>query len=177
MQLPGETAKGGTWPSERTDPAALALHKEAVYVQQTEANAHFFLIHRELLPVGQLGDGSSAAPIHPDSCSTYPYLLFRPGRITVPPHAQKEISTVAFAMRLMTTGITDTFDCSICLESCHIANNMSQLPCIHYCCIDCMQKMWEHGKRGLKCPVCKQEYPNHSLQKKSGYSVIAEFMG
>jgi ankyrin repeat protein len=175
MQLPGETAKGGTWPSERTDPAALALHKEAVYVQQTEANAHFFLIHRELLPVGMID--TSSAPMHPDSCSTYPYLMFRPGRITVPPHAQKEISTVPFAMRLMKTSLTDTFDCSICLESCKISNNMSQLPCIHYCCVDCMQKMWQHGKRGLKCPVCKQEYPNHSLEKKSGYSVIAEHFG
>ena len=95
----------------------------------------------------------------------------------MPPHAQKSISTAAFVLRLMRTGITNTFECAICLESCDARKTPSQLPCIHYCCVDCMQKMWEHGKRGLKCPVCKQEYPNHSLQKKSGYSVIAEFMG
>ena len=177
-QLAGTPAGEGKFsPSEVEDPDALALQKEAVYVQQTEANAHFFLLHRELYPAGMVGDGSSAAPVSPDSISTYPYLLFRPGRIVLPPHAQKDISTVAFAMRLMRTGVTNTFECAVCLETCDFPSNLSQLPCIHHCCVDCMQKMWEHDKKGLTCPVCKQSYPRHSLVKHDGTSMIAESVG
>ena len=177
-QLTGRPAgEGGVSPSELKDPDALALQKEAVYVQQTEANAHFFLLHRELYPAGMVGDGSSTAPVRPDSISTYPYLLFRPGRIVIPPHAQKDISTVAFAMRLMRTGVTNTFECAVCLESCDFPSNLSQLPCIHHCCVDCMRKMWKHDKKGLTCPVCKQNYPRHSLVKHAGTSMIAESVG
>ena len=95
----------------------------------------------------------------------------------MPPHAQKDISTVAFAMRLMRTGVTNTFECAVCLETCDFPSNLSQLPCIHHCCVDCMQKMWEHDKKGLTCPVCKQSYPRHSLVKHDGTSMIAESVG
>ena len=170
-ELAGTPAGAQFSRSQFEDQAAVDLYKEAVYVQQTEANAHFFLLHRELLPA-DMADGG----VHPDFMSTYPYLLFRPGRIVLPPHAQKSISTAAFALRLMRTGITNTFECAICLESCDARKTPSQLPCIHYCCVDCMQKMWEHEKRGLQCPVCKEVYPNHSLVKNQDTSMIAEFV-
>ena len=66
--------------------------------------------------------------------------------------------------------------CSICLEEKSMEQNPSQLPCVHFMCSLCLRKLFpplpQHelgnnaygrSKKGIACPVCRTEFPNHRV--------------
>ena len=43
-----------------------------------------------------------------------------------------------------------------------------QLPCAHFVCTACLQRLYPIGKMGLDCPVCRRNHPKWALQRHEG---------
>lgn len=136
------------------------LQETLFYVQRTGKNETFFLCHREFMN----GEPNSMYRGTENQQPCVPWLLFNssPGGISIPP-VSDQVCTTGFMARLLKIGVSTRIECSVCLKMVKPQDNLSQLPCIHFLCTDCLKKLFPLNQRGLTCPSCKTLFPNHFL--------------
>jgi len=141
-----------------------------LFVQSTPETAPFFLAHREFY-----GPASNMHATNIDELAALPWLCINETATMVPNHWARCCKKNDM-VRLCVNMAGRTFTCPICHEERDFAQNPSQLPCAHFLCTDCLKRLVPtesvldrlhnkpgEAKRGITCPVCRTNFPQHSL--------------
>jgi ankyrin repeat protein len=147
-------------------PKTAASSDALIFFMRTPETAPLFLAHREIMQP-QHTMGASAA-----SLAALPWLLCGKAVNTVP-SAWEQCCKKDYIVRLCRNNQAMNFTCPVCHEGCRFADNPCQLPCAHFVCIACLQRIspptsfQERTKgaavSGMTCPVCRTHFPKHGL--------------
>ena len=159
----------GLYSALQDDPPGVVLR----FVQRTGKNEPFFLCHREFMN----GDRkNNPLALKGDAAACVPWLAFNStncGSIAIPTFAE-HVCEVGFMTRLLTIMLCRYMECTVCLSRVEAMKNLSQLPCVHFMCTDCLVKLYPLNKRGVSCPTCKTSYANYALMQMDGGVALAE---